>query len=422
MYKAFITPLTAVRPHPNADRLQLATCLGAQVVVGLDAVDGTLGVFFPEGGALSHEMALANDLYNSSARTALELGPGPTGFFDVNRRVRAQRFRGEKSEGIWLPLSSLAWFDVDIHEYATPGKEIEDARVAVKYETPGTKRRGAESKRSTRRGETVMFRKHVDTAQFAYYGHLIPAGSLITLTEKLHGTSGRLTRSLEEHPTRWYHRLLGIAPGASWQVLNGTRNVIMEHSSGTGFYGDETFRHNAVAGIFPRKGETLYFELVGWAGVQPIMPPQPVPKNELPDVYKTYGPAMSYYYGVTPGQTALYVYRITQTNEDGCPTELSWPQVKARCAELGIDHVPQLTEPLFTWNGDAGLPYLQVLVDLYTAGPSTLDSSQIREGCCLRIDTPDGRTYWLKNKSYEFKVLEGIIKLDDNHIDMEEAA
>jgi len=39
-YTAIITPLRRIRPHSNADRLQLATVTGEQVVVGLDAKEG----------------------------------------------------------------------------------------------------------------------------------------------------------------------------------------------------------------------------------------------------------------------------------------------------------------------------------------------------------------------------------------------
>lgn len=51
-YKAFITKIS-LRPHPNADRLQLATVLGEQVVVGLGMTNNEWVVYFPENGKLS---------------------------------------------------------------------------------------------------------------------------------------------------------------------------------------------------------------------------------------------------------------------------------------------------------------------------------------------------------------------------------
>lgn len=50
--QAIITTVK-VRPHPNADRVQLADAGGYQVVVGLDVRDGDLGVLFPPDSQVS---------------------------------------------------------------------------------------------------------------------------------------------------------------------------------------------------------------------------------------------------------------------------------------------------------------------------------------------------------------------------------
>src|SRR3990167_8980500 len=112
-YTAIISKVK-VRPHPNADKLQLGTVLGNHVVVGLDTKDGELGIFFPTDGQLSHDFCVGNGLYTKSARDKLQLpSSASVGFFDHNRRVRSQRFRGERSDGCWLPLNSLLWTGVD---------------------------------------------------------------------------------------------------------------------------------------------------------------------------------------------------------------------------------------------------------------------------------------------------------------------
>ena len=81
------------KPHPNADRVQLGDALGFQVVVGLDVEDGTLGIYFPENVCLSKEFAEAN--------------PDLMTYFPKNRRVRAQKFRGEISDGFWIHAEKL---------------------------------------------------------------------------------------------------------------------------------------------------------------------------------------------------------------------------------------------------------------------------------------------------------------------------
>jgi hypothetical protein len=59
------------------------------------------------------------------------------------------------------------------------------------------------------------------------------------------------------------------------------------------------------------------------------------------------------------------------------------------------------------------------LVEAYGSGASVLDASHIKEGVCVRIEGGiNNKTY--KFKSFEFKVLEGIIK-DSGVVDAEEA-
>ena len=53
-------------------------------------------------------------------------------------------------------------------------------------------------------------------------------------------------------------------------------------------------------------------------------------------------------------------------------------------------------------------------------GCSTLDPTHLREGVCVRVD--DGLNMKVfKHKSFDFKLLEGIIKLDENFVDVEES-
>jgi hypothetical protein len=52
-YNAHVTRLTNVTPHSNANLVQLATCDGNQVVIGLDHAEGELGVYFPTDGQIS---------------------------------------------------------------------------------------------------------------------------------------------------------------------------------------------------------------------------------------------------------------------------------------------------------------------------------------------------------------------------------
>ena len=62
---AIVVELQNVRTHPNADRLKLATVVGDQVVVGLDAKDGDVVVYFDSNLCLSPDYLHHNNLYSN---------------------------------------------------------------------------------------------------------------------------------------------------------------------------------------------------------------------------------------------------------------------------------------------------------------------------------------------------------------------
>lgn len=425
MYSALVTKITT-RPHGNADNLLLGLCHGHQVVVSKDTTDGELGVFFDSDGKLSHEMLIANGLYNKAACEALGIGSPETakyGFFSQSGRVRSQNFRGQKSDGFWVPLSYLEWtgYDLALLKDGDTFTSLNDQLVCEKYFTPATLR--AMKAGNQKKQPDAIFPKHIDTAQFRYYAESIPADAVIYISEKLHGTSGRLAHTVEFIQPSWFARMrariAGLAPQTwKWSYLNGSRNVIIEKTDGAGYYGTNDFRYDVVRQVegLLHKGEILYFEIIGDVAIgSAIMNPQVVDDKGLK---KQYGDVMRYTYGTVAGEHKMFVYRISRLNEDGLETDLSWPQVEARCQELGLQFVPLLRKP-FVYDGDAET--LRLSVESLVDGPSTLDARHIREGVVIRAESNRGIQY-LKHKSFAFKYLEGLVKNDEDAIDLEEAA
>jgi hypothetical protein len=403
--------------------------MGHQVVVGLDTQDNELGVFFPTDGQLSHLMCEWNNLYSGSARAKLGwpvVDGEKYGFFSDKRRVRAQKFRGEKSDGFWCPMSYLDWvegYDWDLLKEGDTFTKLGDVEICRKYYTPATLRAMANAGKAgkSKAYREVVFPEHVDTGQFRYNAHRVPANAVVYITEKLHGTSGRYghVQEFTERPWFWQRWLYGKTK-TEWKHLSGSRRVVLEKADGPGYYGSNTFRENLVNGLQLHKGEVLYFEIVGDVAVgQSIMPAHTV-KDELKDLKKVYGDKMEYRYGCVPGEHKMFVYRITRLNEDGIETDLSWPQVQQRCAELNLMTVPEIGR-LFLIDSEQGRQHLQQVVETATDGPSTLDPRQIREGVCVRVEGKDG-TLFLKNKSWAFGVLEGYIKDAEDYVDLEEAS
>ena len=434
-YNAIVTRLTNVRPHSNADKVQLATCHGNQVVIGLDSLEGHLGVYFPSDGQLSDEFCKANNLYRDAELNARKDEKG--GMFDANRRVRAQKFRGEISDGFWVPLHYFGFImvtglDVEGFEF----DEWKGVPICNKYVNPNTAKiaRENQGKKTRVSRSSVMFKEHFDTGHFGKNIHEFEKGHHIVITEKLHGTSGRIGHVQMTRELGWLEKLatkFGLAINdKEWAYLNGTRRVVLGESKSANQFHDPTIRDKAM-NLFKgnlRKGETVYFEIVGFESTgAAIMPSVDTTKMGDKEFTKQYGKSMAYSYGCEPTQSEVYVYRMTFANEDGQSIDYAWNDVVKRCNELGVKTVPHVAtitlnelEAITHKFDDRDLrEYFSNTVETFGTGPSVLDNRHIKEGVCVRIEGGlVNKTF--KFKSFEFKLLEGIVK-DSGVIDTEEA-
>ena len=365
--------------------------------------------------------------------------------FDDNRRVRAQRFRGEISDGFWVPLHYFGF--IYVTGLNVEGLEFDEwggVPICNKYINPNTIKAAQQNQgKKTRVAKTsVMFKEHIDTEHFGKNVHQIKREDLVIITEKLHGTSHRVGNVLVDRDLNWFEKLLiklGVKiKEAEWTYLNGTRRVVLEEakSDATQFH-DPSIRDKAF-NLFKdnlRKGETVYLEIVGYESENtPIMPSVDTTKmgdKEFTKEYSNMGDKkhMVYSYGCSSAQQDFYVYRMTMTNVDGQSVDYSWDDVVKRCNEIGVKHVPEIirfrraelevNDPTLVDDRNFEDKITEV-VDIYSKGKSIVDNTHIKEGVCVRLESGlVPRIY--KHKSFEFKVLEGIVK-DSGVIDMEESS
>lgn len=425
-----------VHEHPNADALQLGAVQGFQVVCGMDTQDGELGVFFNSELKLSTEFCEANDLYPRYNENGTRIGGG---FFDPrNSRVRVQRFRGERSEGFWCPISYLAFtgFPVETLEEGVEFDSLNDIKICEKFVNQATLR--ALKQRTGARRENRCFAQHVDTPQLKYKLNEISMDDNIHITLKVHGTSARIARVIEttELPRKWWQKLLRKKPQevSEYKYLNGTRRVIMrDRTAETGYYGNEQFRWDIYDRIVEgglHKGEVIYGEILGYlTDGRPIMEQTAKDVPELKEVRKQYGDNIIYSYGAPVGTTKFLVYRITNVNEDGVAYDLPWPKVKERCRQLDLKPVPEIGEYQNVTLRDFDTGDLDEektrenfsnYIDTLLEGADPMDPRHPREGVVVRTDGTTTNFY--KSKSFTFKMLEGIIKSSEEYVDMEEVA
>jgi len=437
-YNAIVTRLKNVRAHSNADKVQLATCHGNQVVVGLDTKEGDWGVYFNCDLQLSDEFCKANNLYRDATKN---VDPqAKPGMFDDNRRVRAQKFRGEISDGFWVPLHyfgfiSVKGLDVEGFEFDT----WNGVPICNKYVNIATLKAAKENqpKQKKKAKSSVMFVEHIDTKHMVVNIDKIEEDDLVIISSKQHGTSGRVGYVLVDRVLTWVEKIaqwFGVkVQEKTWSFLNGTRRVVIEESTGSQFH-DPTIRDKAF-NMFKdnlRKGESVYFEIVGFEpsgkAIMGIVDTTKLNDKAFTKQFANVGDgkSMVYRYGCADDTCDVYVYRITMTNEDGHSIDYSWDDVKRRCRELGVKHSPELdrfTVKEFklrhgiTDDRDFQEKFMEYITKI-SDGADPTDPSHWSEGTCIRLESGLAvRIY--KHKNFNFKVLEGIVK-DSGVVDMEE--
>ena len=459
MHCGYVVKVTELRKHSNADRLQVATFFGNDTIVDLSTKVGDLGVYFPVDLQLSEEYCEKNNLVRKKDENGNNVG----GFLDPEKRnIKAIKLRGEKSDGLFMPLCSLdycfAEFEnnpyVEITEFSVGdqitvvnGHEICKKYIPKKQHRVGGYSAGNHT-RKTKVPYAPLFAEHADTEQLAYNHGAFKAGDEVEITLKMHGTSQRTgyLPVLQTVKKTFWQKLFKKEPEPvyAYDYVSGTRRVVMEDFEGlNSFYGSNEFReqhHRAFVGKL-NKGETVYYEVVGFThtGV-PIMA-DGSNKGLDKEFIKMYGETTRFSYGCDPDgkktmygkddegpfeidvdcpQSDIYVYRMTMTNEDGFVIDYTPDFMRYRCEQMGVKTV-QVFEK-FTIPPKCKTPgeYVQAKAEKYYDGPDPVGKTHIREGVvCRIINRPRFCSYKLKN--FNFKCVEGLIKDTAAAPDMEEA-
>lgn len=474
-YTAFITRIKNLRLHPNADRLQMGECFGNTVIVSLDYEDNQLGIYFPSDGQVSVEFAEVNNLVRKKDENGNNIG----GYMDPDKRnVTAIKLRGEKSDGLFLPLKSLETFGdiTTLHE----GDRIDSFNgheICCKYIPRKNIRQGRVSEGNHTRKKKApvapLFMEHADTEQLAYNLAAFKPGDEIEITLKMHGTSQR-TAYLPVFqgyatPYPWarmvlknvnpdkkmgcltkkiYNAAMNTAnPIYNWGYVSGTRRTVLENFEG-GYYGSNEFRE-AHSKFFEGKlwkGEEIYYEVVGFTHTgTPIMATADNKKLNDKDFVKQYGKTTTFSYGCSPiegdemvyqdsdktiyehkPQSDIYVYRMTMTNEDGDIVEYTPDFMRYRCEQMGVKTVPVMWKGVIPdpTNGEIIMndftpgDYIKSIAEKYYDGPDPVGKTHVREGVVVRIlNRPKFCAY--KHKNWSFKALSGIAveQIEKNGVD-----
>jgi hypothetical protein len=460
----YIVEVKQLREHSNADRMRVATFFGNDTCVDLNVKIGDKGIYFPTDLQLSIEFCEQNNLVRKKDANGNNIG----GYMDPSKRnVTTIRLRGEKSDGLYLPIECLAYTGVNLDSLTigTPIDVVNGHAICCKYIPRGKVQKSNKEGNRTRKKKVPvapLFTEHADTEQLAYNLGEFHPGDEIEITLKMHGTSQRTAYVpvLQGFKRTLWDRICG-KPGQpiyDWGYVSGTRRTVLDNFDG-GFYGSNEFReaHSKFFEGKLHKGEEVYYEVVGFqTSGAPIMGSAANKKTADKEFIKQYGDTTVFSYGCDPTekktlygndddgafelpiavpQSDFYVYRMTITNEDGDVVEYTPDYMRYRCEQMGCKTVPLLAKATIDKEGvhvfndtPYGYPHttscvgdtVQEVAEKYYDGPDPIGKTHVREGVVVRIvNKPKFCAF--KHKNFYFKALEGIIKADAEAPDMEEA-
>ena len=342
-YSATVIKVPKVRKAENSDRLYIIDALGITAIVDESWVarEGELALIFPAEAQLSEDFTRANNLYRDWRKNNTL---GQTGYLEDNRRVRALKLRGNISNGLAMPLTSLATLK---HSDSTPAAlnmmlaegdvfdTFLDQEICRKYEieekgsalTKGER----QVKKAFKRVDEVFLPAHFDTSHWEREKHRVPLNAQVIVTQKLHGTSCRLGHTIVKRKLTWLEKIaqgLGVAVrDHDYDLVAGSKRVIKDpnNPNQAHFYGTDVWTSALETwGDRIPKNHVVYGELVGF-----------IPGTETP-IQK------GHTYECAPGEYELYVYRVAIVTEAGDMIDLSWNQVRSFCERHGLKHVPEL--------------------------------------------------------------------------------
>ena len=421
---AIIIKINSVEKHPNADKLQIVKLFGTQIVVGLDTKPGDVLVYVDSNLCLSKEFLHNNNLFRH-----VEENKDKTqtpGFFEDHGRVKCIKLRGEISDGFLFPLSFFEYIGVDVPQETAIGYEFDSVngiQFCKKY-IPKVQQgsgNGRGNNQQSKKADIPMFKEHFDTAQFMKNQHVIPAGTICYIEEKIHGTSHRT--GLVKYPIynelpwwkRLLYKLLGNKNITEWIYINGTRRVVHSPKKEFNSYHNNTMREQVLENVRGMlfKGEEIYLELFGHemngAQIQKGFPYNTDPHKQV-TCYRT------------------LLYRVTMNNEDGVVVDYNREAVYDKAVELGFEK-PYLFEKYYYDGTEESMKRLENKVIAYAQGQSELGmkylnapaytSDTLKEGVVIWFINSNGKWQALKYKSDAFRLKESSNK-DAGVVDQED--
>lgn len=442
-YLAKIVKINNFHKHSDPEVTKLKCCCidGFNIITGIDSEPG-LYVYFPTACCINPKFLSYANLYRHGE---LNVDQTKTGMFDDNGRVKAIRLRGELSEGFIIPIVVLEnWVmsTVNVELKVEEGTEFDSIEhdgktfwVNKKYIPKNTRTPGAPGSGNSGKGKQPkgldkiienQFRFHYDTVLIKKCPHVLHPSDLISITSKVHGTSGISAYVLCKQELNWKQKIARWLTGEEfdkYDYLYSSRSVIKNQyynkSVQGGFYGVDVWKYaDDIVRPCLSKGMTAYYEIIGF-----------LPNGGYIQKNYDYGclPPVgdeAYTYGK---HFKVQIYRVTITDVSGKVHEFSAREVQLWAQMVGLVPVEQYyygyakdlypdLDPSEHWNEN----FLSKLANdknfYMECNSPTCDNKVPHEGIVIKIENMKSEAFKLKC----FKFLDGEGKaLDKGEVDIE---
>lgn len=344
-FKVPLTTIREIKPHSNAERLEIAVVYGFQVVVRKDLYKvGDQVIYCPIDAILT--CVMQDIIFPPESKIKLH-----------KSRVRQIRIRGLASQGMLISVDEMAPIlgmdrvrrmdleddlaaDLGITKYEPP---------AVNTGTPGT------PGRKVKRRENPLFHQYNGLDNIKWYPDKFKPDELVIFQEKIHGTNARASIMPYAANTLWkkFLKLIKFAP--EYEFCYGSNTVQLQNKPGhTGFYGEDVYGKVFAAMKAEEKiqpNESVYGEIYG-EGIQ-----------------------ADYNYGIK-GVHKFILFDVKIRNTEGTYRWLSPDEVRLYADSRGFDMVPEV------YRG----PFISLeFAKQHSEGPSVLwPQEKVREGIVVK--------------------------------------
>lgn len=374
-YAASIVEIKNTIALEKCDNIVATSIFGFQAIISKETKAGTIGVFFPAECQLSEEFCRENNLYRHKE---LNKDVSIAGYIEDNRRVRAMKFRGHRSDCFFLSLDSLAYTGININDLSMGdtfdilnGKEI-CRKYLIKTSIPNV--RNPRKTKIFNRVDTKYIPEHFNTDNYMKVEDRLPDNAQLIVTQKLHGTSVRIANTIVKRKLGFFESILkriGVKIQESeYDYVFGSRKVIKDinNPSQDHYYDVDiwTIKGKEVEGIIP-ENYIVYAEIIGFTPNKAAI-------------------QQGYTYNLEEGFCSMYVYRVAHVNNSGLVMDLSWDQVVEFCKNNGLNWTPEI------WRGYKKDFYVTNYLDKRFFDEGSVqcvklsNKDTVDEGVCVRID------------------------------------